>query len=111
MGGIEKSNIYQYFKVLYGLGNICLGGGSSYDMEFGASNCMFEFSTLMHIMCVRSDKYVGSLIAELILSLIYMCIILCGLVHNYFLGWGSSEDVEFGAGNCMCEFSTMMHII
>ena len=69
MGGIEKSNIYQYFKILYGLGMIFLGGGSSEDMEFGASNCMFEFSTLMHIMLVLSDKYVGSLSAELILSL------------------------------------------
>ena len=50
MVGIEKSNIYQYFKVLYGLGNMFWGGGSSEDMEFGGSNCMFEFSTLMHIM-------------------------------------------------------------
>ena len=83
MGGIEKSNIYLYFKVLYGLGNIFLGGGSSDDMEFGASNCMFEFSTLVHIMLVLSDKYMGSLSAELILSLIYMSIIVCGLVNTY----------------------------
>ena len=34
-----------------------LVGGSSEDMEFGASNCMFEFSTLMHIMLVLSDKH------------------------------------------------------
>ena len=52
-------------------------------MEFGAGNCMFEFSTLMHIMLVLSDKYVGSLSAELILSLVYMCSILCGLVNTY----------------------------
>ena len=35
MGGIDKSNIYQYFKVLYGLGNMFWGGGSSEDMELG----------------------------------------------------------------------------
>ena len=32
---------------------------------------------------MRSDKYVRSLSAELILSLIYMCILLCGLVNMY----------------------------
>ena len=41
-------------------------GGSSEDMEFGAGNCMFEFSTMMHIIRVLSDKYVGSLSTELI---------------------------------------------
>ena len=42
MVGIEKSNIYQDFKILYELvHNFFLGGGSSEDMEFGAGNCMF----------------------------------------------------------------------
>ena len=40
---------------------IVFGGGSSEDMYFGAGNCMFEFSTLMHIIQVLSDKWVGSL--------------------------------------------------
>ena len=51
MVGIEKSNIYQDSKILYGsVYNSFLGGGSSEDMEFGAGNCMFEFSTMMHII-------------------------------------------------------------
>ena len=29
-----------------------MGGGSSEDMEFGAGNCVFGFSNLMHIMRV-----------------------------------------------------------
>ena len=53
MGGMEKSNIYQYFKILCGLEHTCfLGGGISEDMEFGAGNFLFEFSTLMQIMQV-----------------------------------------------------------
>ena len=50
MVGIEKSNIYQYFNILYGLEQIFLGGVRSEDMEFGAVNCRFEFITLIHIM-------------------------------------------------------------
>ena len=50
MVGIEKSNIYQYFKILYGLVHFSFGGGSSEDMEFRTGNCMSEFSTMMHIM-------------------------------------------------------------
>ena len=62
MLGIEKSNIYQDFKILYELVHNCfLGGSRSEDMEFGAGNGMFEFSTMMHIMRVLTDKYVGSL--------------------------------------------------
>ena len=53
-------------------------------MEFGGGNCMFEFSTMMHIMQVLSDKYVGLFIIELILSLLYMCSIL--------LGWGNTYE-------------------
>ena len=40
-------NILKYYMVWE---RFFLGGGSSEDMEFGASTCMFEFSTLMHIM-------------------------------------------------------------
>ena len=40
-------NILKYYMVL---GKSIMGASSSEDMEFGASNCMFEFSTLMHIM-------------------------------------------------------------
>ena len=77
MVGIEKSNIYQYFKILCGLvHNYFLGWGSSEDVEFGAGNCMCEFSTMMHIMQVLSDKYVGLLSTELILYLLYLCSIL-----------------------------------
>ena len=83
IGGIEKSNIYQYFKILYGLKKLFGGGGSSEDMIFGYSNCMFEFSILVHIMWLINDKYMGLLSAELIISLIYMCNILCGLVNTY----------------------------
>ena len=84
MVGIEKSTVYQDLKILYGLvHNYFLGGGSSEYMEFGASNCMFEFSAIIHIMLVLSDKYVRSLSTELILSLIYMCIILWGWGNNY----------------------------
>ena len=79
MVGIEKSNIYQDFKILYRLvHNYFWEGVSSEDMEFGAGNCMFEFSTMMHIMRVLGDKYMGSLSTELILSLLYMCSILWG---------------------------------
>ena len=56
------------------------GGGSSEDMEFGAGNGMFEFSTMMLIMQFLSNNYVGSLSTELILSLLYMCSILWGWV-------------------------------
>ena len=58
MGGIEKSNIYQYFNILYGLGHNCFfgGGGSSEYMEFEAGKCVFEFSTLIHIMRVIMEK-------------------------------------------------------
>ena len=52
-------------------------------MEFGAGNCMFEVSTMMHIMRVISDKYVRLLSKELILSLLYMCSILLGWGNNY----------------------------
>ena len=84
MVGIEKSHIYQNFKILYELvHNSFLGGGSSEDMEFGAGNCMFEFSTMMHIIRVLSDKYVGSLSTELILSLLHMCTIVWGWSNNY----------------------------
>ena len=72
MVGIEKSNSYQYFKILYWLEyNYFLLGGSSEDMELEAGNCIFEFVNLMHIMRVLSDKYVGWLSAELLLSLLY----------------------------------------
>ena len=58
MVGIEKSNIYQYFKILCGLvNNSFLGGGSSEYMEFGAGNCMCEFITMMHIMLVLMNIY------------------------------------------------------
>ena len=51
MLGIEKSNIYQDFKILYELVHNCfLGGIRSEDMEFGAGTGMFEFSTMMYIM-------------------------------------------------------------
>ena len=84
MVGIEKSHIYQDFKILYELvHNYFFVEGSSEDIEFGAGNCMFEFSTMMHIIRVLSDKYVGSLSTELILSLLHMCIILWGLVNYY----------------------------
>ena len=84
MVGIDKSNIYQYFKILYALVHNCfLGGGRNEDMEFGAGNCMFEFITMMHIMQVLSEKYVGLLSTELILSLIYICSILWGWVNTY----------------------------
>ena len=80
---IEKSNIYQDFNVLYGLvHNSFFGGGSSEDMDFGAGNCMFEFSTMMHNIRVLSDKYVGSLSTQLILSLLHMCSILWGWGNN-----------------------------
>ena len=60
MGGIEKSSINQYLKILYGLGQKLWGGvGSSEYMEFGAGNCMFDFVTLVHIVRVLSHKYVG----------------------------------------------------
>ena len=56
------TDIDQYFKILYGLvKNSFLGGGSSEYMEFGAGNCMFEYSTMMHIVRVLSYKYVGLL--------------------------------------------------
>ena len=43
MGGIDKSNTYQYFYILYGLVYNCfLGGGRSEYMEFGAGNCMLS---------------------------------------------------------------------
>ena len=45
---------------------ILLEGGSREDMEFGAGKCMCEFSTMMHIIQVLSDKYVGLLSTELI---------------------------------------------
>ena len=84
MVGIDKINIYQDFKILYGLVHNCfLGGGRSEDMEFGAGNCMFEFSTMIHIMRVLSDKYVGLLGTEMILFLMYMCSILCGWGNTY----------------------------
>ena len=51
MGGVEKSNIYQYFNILYGLGNNCfLVGGCSEDKGFGAVKCVFEFSSMIRIM-------------------------------------------------------------
>ena len=37
--------------------------------------------------------------------------VLYELVNNWVLEGSSSEDMEFGAGNCMFEFSTMMNII
>ena len=37
--------------------------------------------------------------------------ILYGLVNNSFLGGGSSEYMEFGAGNCMFDFVTLVHIV
>ena len=44
------------------MGHTCfLGRGISEDMEFGAGNCVFEFSNLIHIMQVRRDKWVGLL--------------------------------------------------
>ena len=49
--GIEMSNIYQYFKILYGVEQNCFfGGEGSEDMEFGANNSMFVFINLIHIM-------------------------------------------------------------
>ena len=73
MGVMYKSNIYQYFKILYGLVHSCfLGGGSSEDMEFVAGNCVFEFITLMHIMRVIRENWVVYLSTELMLSLLYI---------------------------------------
>ena len=84
MVGIDKINIYQDFKILYGLVHNCfLGGGRSEDMEFKAGNCMFEFSTMMHIIRMLSDKYVGSFITKLVSSLMYMCSILCVWGNTY----------------------------
>ena len=83
MGGMEKSKFYQYFKILYGYEYSCfMGGGISEDMEFGVGNCMFEFSTIMHIILVLSDKYKVFFCIELISSLLYMC---CN-----FWRWGSN---------------------
>ena len=59
------------------------GGGSIEDMVFGSTNCIFEYSNLVHIMWVLIDKYVGVLSEELILYLIYMSSILCGLINTY----------------------------
>ena len=37
--------------------------------------------------------------------------ILYGYEYSCFMGGGISEDMEFGVGNCMFEFITLMHII
>ena len=88
MVGIEKSNTYQDFVILYGLlHNTFLAGGSSKYVEFGSGNCMFDFITIMHIMQVLSENYVGSLSTELILSLLYMCSILWGWDNIYNFWW------------------------
>ena len=50
MVGIEKSDIYPFLKYYMGWYIIIFGGDISEDMEFGADNCIFEFSTMMHIM-------------------------------------------------------------
>ena len=84
MVGIEKSNIYQDFKILYGLvHNYYFGGGIIEDKEIGAGNCMFEFSNMIDIMRLIGDKYVGFLSTEMILSLLNMCNILWWWDNNY----------------------------
>ena len=56
------SKIHQYFKILCGLvQNSFFAGGRSEYIEFGAGNFVCEFSTMMKITRVLSDKYVGLL--------------------------------------------------
>ena len=60
MVGIEKSNTYQYFNILYGLGhNLFFGEVTSEYTEFGSGKVVYEFITLMHIMRVLRGKWVG----------------------------------------------------
>ena len=59
--GLRREIFINILRYHMGWDIIVFGGDSSEDIYFEAGTFMFEFSTLMQIIQVLSDKWVGSL--------------------------------------------------